>query len=194
MISNLVAPVVSFTRRSLRLTAAAALLAGSLAQPALAAQAAQAAQAADIAGAAAAAGRQPPAESRVVEVSSLSFGRQVLAAQMPVLVDFSASWCAPCHAMDKSLDEMAATAGGRVRVVRVNVGVWSRGLAKRYGVEALPTVMLFDHGVVIDRETGVLGTGDLRDMVANGAHLELAAAPATAGAGAVATAAPGATR
>jgi thioredoxin 1 len=186
MIHNLVAPITAFTRRSLRLTAAAALLAGSLAQPA------HAAQAADVARAAAAADRQPLAESRVVGVSSLSFGRQVLAAQMPVLVDFSASWCAPCKAMDRSLDEVAATAGGRVRVVRVNVGVWSRGLAARYGVEALPTVLLFDHGVVIDRETGVLGTGDLRDMVANGVHLELAAAPAAAGV--AAAAAPGATR
>jgi thioredoxin 1 len=172
VIRNQASPIVAFSRRSMSLAAAAALLAGSLARPA------QAAQAPDVAGAVAIAS-QSLSESRVVEVSSLSFGRQVLAAHMPVLVDFSATWCAPCHKMDKSLDELAAAAGGRVRVVRVNVGGWSRGLAKRYRVEALPTVLLFDHGVEIDRETGALSAGDLSEMVANGVHATLATARTT---------------
>lgn len=115
------------------------------------------------------------AESRVVPVSFLSFGSKVLNAEMPVLVDFSAPWCVPCRAVEKSLDEVVAAAGGRVRVVRVNV-TWSQGLAKRYGVEALPTLLLFDHGVVVDRATGALGPDDIRDLIAGSTRVALTAA------------------
>jgi thioredoxin len=157
-------PLVAVTRRAASRRAVAALLAWA----ALVALAAPPC---------AAAGPSAPAEAerRVVPVSWLSFGSRVLAAQMPVLVDFSASWCAPCRQLEKALDEVVASAGGRVRVVRVNVG-WSHGLAKRYGVEALPTLLLFDHGKVIDRVTGAMGAGDIRDMLANGTHPALIAA------------------
>jgi thioredoxin len=110
-----------------------------------------------------------------VPVSFLSFGSKVLNAEMPVLVDFSAPWCVPCRAVEKSLDEVVAAAGGRVRVVRVNV-TWSQGLAKRYGVEALPTLLLFDHGVVVDRATGALGPDDIRDLIAGSTRVALTAA------------------
>jgi thioredoxin 1 len=119
----------------------------------------------------------PAAEGRIVPVSLFSFGSQVLQAKMPVLVDFSAAWCLPCKALEKSLEWVAATAGDRVRVVRVNV-TWNRHLAKLYDVQALPTLLVFDHGAVVERATGVLGPDDIRDLLTNSTHVSLATAAA----------------
>jgi thioredoxin 1 len=126
---------------------------------------------------------RPLAEDHIVPVSFLSFGSKVLNAEMPVVVDFSAPWCVPCRAVEKSLAAVAAAAGGRVRVARVNV-TWSQGLAKRYGVEALPTLLIFDHGVVVERATGALDPDDIRDLLTSSTHVALTAAlPAAAAAG-----------
>ncbi len=111
----------------------------------------------------------PAAEGRIVAVSLFSFGSQVLQAKTPVLVDFSAPWCLPCKELEKSLETVAATAGGRVRVVRVNV-TWARHLAKQYGVQALPTLLVFDHGAVVERATGALSPDDIRDLLASSTH------------------------
>jgi thioredoxin 1 len=115
-------------------------------------------------------------QHRVVGVSGFTFGSKVLAAQTPVLVDFSASWCVPCQAIARNLDAVAAAYGDRVRIVRVNV-TWSPMLARRYDVRALPTLLLFDHGVLVERVTGALGVDDIRDLLASSVHLDL---PATA--------------
>jgi thioredoxin len=170
MFRRFVSSIVAVTRRTSSRSAAAALLAACLVQAALVAPTPCSATTAAL---------QQLAERRVVPVSQLSFGSQVLDAQMPVLVDFSAPWCIPCRAIAKSLDEVVATGGGRVRIVRVDVG-WSHRLAKRYGVAALPALLLFNHGQVIDRETGAMGADDIRDMLANGVQLVLAAAPPAA--------------
>ncbi len=122
---------------------------------------------------------RPAAEDRIVPVSFLSFHSKVLAAEMPVLVDFSAPWCIPCKAIERSLAAVAAAAGGRVKVVRVNVS-WSHGLAKRYGVEALPTLLVFDHGTVVERATGALSIADIRDLIAGSVHVAVDGAAAEA--------------
>jgi thioredoxin 1 len=77
-----------------------------------------------------------------VEVGAAEFETEVLTSPVPVIVDFWAPWCKPCEAIEPHLVGLAAEWGDRVRLVRVNVDE-EAGLASRYGVLSLPTVILF---------------------------------------------------
>jgi thioredoxin len=88
------------------------------------------------------AGRYPPA---VVEVTSETFRAEVLDSPVPVVVDFWAPWCAPCEAIEPRLVALAEEWGDRARLVRVDVDA-EPGIASRYGVLSLPTVILFAGG------------------------------------------------
>jgi thioredoxin 1 len=79
------------------------------------------------------------------EVSDATFAAEVLAWPAPVIVDFWAPWCRPCRAIEPILEAIAVEAGERVRLVRINVDE-NVGVASRYGVLSLPTVILFDGG------------------------------------------------
>jgi thioredoxin 1 len=81
----------------------------------------------------------------VAEVTGASFAEEVLASPVPVIVDFWAPWCKPCKAIEPHLRGMAEEWGDRVRLVRVNVDE-EAGIASRYGVLSLPTVILFAGG------------------------------------------------
>lgn len=79
------------------------------------------------------------------EVTDESFGEEVLASPIPVIVDFWAPWCKPCEAIEPHLRALAAEWEGRVRLVRVNVDE-NLAVSGRYGVLSLPTVVLFAGG------------------------------------------------
>jgi len=81
----------------------------------------------------------------VEEVGSETFADEVLGSPLPVVVDFWAPWCRPCDAIEPHLRSLAEEWRGRVRFVRVDVDA-NPGLSARYGVLALPTVMLFAEG------------------------------------------------
>lgn len=78
-------------------------------------------------------------------VTSETFEGKVLASPVPVIVDFWAPWCKPCEKIEPHLEALAAEWNNRVRLVRVNVDE-EAGLASRYGVLSLPTVILFVGG------------------------------------------------
>ncbi len=78
-------------------------------------------------------------------VTSATFAGEVLASPVPVVVDFWAPWCKPCEAIEPRLRTLADTWGERARLVRVNVDE-AAGIAARYGVISLPTVILFAGG------------------------------------------------
>jgi thioredoxin 1 len=78
-------------------------------------------------------------------VDASTFEREVLAAPVPVIVEFWAPWCTPCDAIEPHLRAIAETWAERVRLVRVNVDE-EAGLSGRYGVLSLPTVILFAGG------------------------------------------------
>ena len=82
---------------------------------------------------------------RVDEIGAATFGEEVLASPVPVVVDFWAPWCKPCEAIAPHLESLAALWGPRARLVRVNVDD-EPGLSGRYGVLSLPTVILFAGG------------------------------------------------
>jgi thioredoxin 1 len=81
----------------------------------------------------------------VQSVDTEAFESEVLDSTVPVIVDFWAPWCKPCEAIEPHLRKLAAEWNGRVRLVRVNIDA-EAGLSARYGVLALPTVVLFSGG------------------------------------------------
>ena len=89
----------------------------------------------------------------VREVTDASFEQDVLQAEGPVVVDFWAPWCGPCHAITPVLESLEDEAGDRVVFAKVNIDQ-NPVAASRYGVLAIPTVILFEGGE--PRET-VLG-------------------------------------
>lgn len=89
-----------------------------------------------------------------IEVSDATFGAAVLGAgARPVLVDFWAPWCPPCRALAPDIDRLAAESGGRYRVAKLDVDR-NPETAQRYGVQSIPTLLIFKNGQVVDQMVG----------------------------------------
>jgi thioredoxin len=78
-------------------------------------------------------------------VTESTFEQEVLQSDKPVIVDFWAEWCGPCHAIAPVLDRIADERNGELKIVKVNIDE-EQGLAMRYGIASIPTVMLFKDG------------------------------------------------
>jgi thioredoxin 1 len=78
-------------------------------------------------------------------VTESSFEQEVLQSDKPVIVDFWAEWCGPCHAVAPVLDKIAEERGGELRLVKVNIDE-EPALAQKYGVVSIPTIVLFKGG------------------------------------------------
>ncbi len=91
-----------------------------------------------------------------IELNEKNFETEVLNAVQPVLVDFWAEWCGPCKMIAPVLDEIAREQAGKAKVAKVNVD-HSPGLAARYGIQSIPTLLYFAGGEVRDQTIGVTG-------------------------------------
>lgn len=91
--------------------------------------------------------------SATIEVNNDDFKAQVLDSDQPVLVDFWAPWCGPCRKMGPVVDQIADELAGRARVVKVDVDQ-NPTLSAKYGVNSIPTFMVFKGG---DMVQGVVG-------------------------------------
>ena len=98
-------------------------------------------------------------------VASESFEREVLQSDRPTLVDFHADWCGPCRAVAPVLDELANELEGQVNVVTVDVDE-SADLAQQFGVQALPTFIVFRNGKATTRLVGIQSKQGLAKAVA----------------------------
>jgi thioredoxin 1 len=78
-------------------------------------------------------------------VTTQTWEQEVLRSDKPVLVDFWAEWCGPCHAVSPVLDRIAAERGDELRVVKLNIDE-EQEIAQRYGVASIPTMILFKDG------------------------------------------------
>ncbi len=83
--------------------------------------------------------------TQAVDATEATFEQEVLASEKPVIVDFWAEWCGPCHMVSPVLDRIAAERADEVRLVKVNIDE-EPGLAGRYGVMSIPTIVLFKEG------------------------------------------------
>jgi len=94
------------------------------------------------------------------EVTDANFDTEVIKAETPVLVDFWAEWCGPCHAVSPVLDKIAADREGELKLVKVNIDE-EQELAVRYGVQSIPTMILFRDGQEVARLIGAMSKRDL---------------------------------
>ena len=78
-------------------------------------------------------------------VTESTFEEEVLSSDKPVLVDFWAEWCGPCHAVSPILDKIAEERADELKLVKVNIDE-EQGLAERYGIASIPTMVLFKDG------------------------------------------------
>ncbi len=91
-----------------------------------------------------------------IAINETSFETEVLKSAQPVLVDFWADWCGPCKMIAPLLDEIAREQAGKAKVVKVNVDD-NPGLAARYGIQSIPTLLYFAGGEVRGQTVGVTG-------------------------------------
>ena len=89
----------------------------------------------------------------VAEVTDQNFDAEILNSDKPVIVDFWAEWCGPCRAIAPIISELATTFDGQVKVVKMNVDENPSTPAK-YSVRAIPTILAFKGGVVVEQITG----------------------------------------
>ncbi len=103
----------------------------------------------------------------IINVTDSTFESLVLKSDMPALVDFWASWCAPCRAIAPIVDEMAQEYTGKLRVVKVNVDD-NPATPGKYGVRGIPTLILFKGGKVVDQLVGAVPKNQIKELIEKG--------------------------
>ena len=91
--------------------------------------------------------------SNAASVSDQDFELEVLKSATPVLIDFWAPWCGPCRQIAPTIDQIAAEYAGRLKVMKMNVDE-NLDVPARYGVQGIPTLLLFKGGDVVEKLVG----------------------------------------
>jgi len=99
-----------------------------------------------------------------MEVSDTSFETEVLQAAQPVLVDFWAPWCGPCRAIAPMVEELAGAFGDRIRFAKCNVDD-NPVTPGKYGIRAIPTLIFFKGGNVVEQVTGMVAKSKLEETL-----------------------------
>lgn len=111
--------------------------------------------------------------ANVPSVSDGDFEQKVLKSSRPVLVDFSATWCAPCKQLAPIIAGLAEELQGKVDVYGVDVND-SPDTAQKYGIMAVPTLIVFRNGEEKARATGYMPKARILDLIARGVDQEAA--------------------
>ena len=103
-------------------------------------------------------------ESDLLHVNDKNFADEVLNADIPVLVDFWATWCGPCRSISPIIEELAKEFTGRVKVTKLNVDE-SPATPSQYGVRGIPTLILFKGGKIFEQIVGSVPKARLIAMI-----------------------------
>jgi len=97
---------------------------------------------------------------KALEVTDATFEQEVLKSETPVLVDFWATWCAPCRIVSPVVEEIAGEYEGRLKVVKVEVDS-NPSSASKYGIRSIPSLAIFKGGQVVDMIVGARPKSDI---------------------------------
>jgi thioredoxin 1 len=103
-------------------------------------------------------------ESCLVQVNDKNFASEVLHSDLPVLVEFWATWCGPCRSISPIVEGLAKEFSGKVKVTKLNVDE-SHTTPSQYGVRGIPTLILFKGGKILDQIVGAVPRARLKALI-----------------------------
>lgn len=104
------------------------------------------------------------ASDKVIHISDSEFESKIIGNPLPCLIDFWAPWCGPCKAIGPVIDELATEFEGKVVIAKMNVDD-NPATPGKFGIRAIPTLILFKGGEVVDQITGAVGKSQLQDLI-----------------------------
>lgn len=99
-----------------------------------------------------------------MNITSKNFEEEVLKSDLPVLVDFWASWCGPCKMMTPVVEQIERDMDGKAKVCKVNIDE-EQNLAMEYGIMSIPTFLIFKNGKIVNSAVGVRDKQELINLL-----------------------------